>query len=455
MATKLKQTEMIVEKPIIFQLSRYNETQQVSTPSQLQRNYSNIIYKIGIAEISIGVISIILAICGTVVAATSTYTSETLHCMSTEIFTFISHGTWIGLVMIVTGIIGIMLAKKPSKVLYIANMAMAIITVVMTFIGLVLSGIPAVFSTYCSGAYTALLGIHIVLAVIFVVMMTLSIIHANICRKKQLGENALVSSDKALSYNLEQTGDQSVFTIPMQHLQGVSKSDITIHIDGQDSQTMSQREASLGNLDIMFGLGITEIIIGVILIVLGVVVAAIASIMSGRDFPMNANAVTLSQTCQGVWCGVFIIVTGILGILHARSANSSKYTANLAMSILTILVVCVGLILSGIAVFMSIACCFAIPSIHIAIAVLCFLVVFINIAHVVIANRLNRSPAQRKQSPPAPESIQYLPRRDVKDVHHQESPKVSRFHIYIESTAKDSIQSDIEVKGETPESNDS
>uniref|UniRef100_H2Y4C1 Uncharacterized protein n=1 Tax=Ciona savignyi TaxID=51511 RepID=H2Y4C1_CIOSA len=67
---------------------------------------------------------------------------------------------------------------------------------------------------------------------------------------------------------------------------------------------------------IMLGLSITEIVLGVISILLGIVVLSLNG-YSYHSMPFNSNG----AAAEGIWCGIWTSVAGILGIVASRTSR--------------------------------------------------------------------------------------------------------------------------------------
>ncbi|XP_070536809.1 membrane-spanning 4-domains subfamily A member 18-like [Ptychodera flava] len=116
------------------------------------------------------------------------------------------------------------------------------------------------------------------------------------------------------------------------------------------------------------GIGITQIILGVVSIVAGIVVIF--------------GYCTLHESGVGIWCGVFILVTGALGCLSASKQSIGPIVASMVLSIINATVFCPTLlILSSIAVGVAYDdsdACIAAGSIMIIVAVLSAILSIIN-----------------------------------------------------------------------------
>lgn len=112
---------------------------------------------------------------------------------------------------------------------------------------------------------------------------------------------------------------------------------------------------------VLVGLGIAECVLGVISIVLAIAVIGIASdklnqynhemryVYFRRSSSSYFRRYVLPYSSQGIWGGIFKIVTGILGIRVKYTSSRCMYIANMTMAIITALISFSGTVLSGIA----------------------------------------------------------------------------------------------------------
>ncbi|XP_070536716.1 uncharacterized protein [Ptychodera flava] len=94
----------------------------------------------------------------------------------------------------------------------------------------------------------------------------------------------------------------------------------------QTSNQQNRKEGSRFSHRAAAGIGITQIILGVVSIVAGIV--AIFEECTG------------SELCTGIWGGLFIIVTGALGCLSAWKKSTGAIVASMVMSIINASLFC-------------------------------------------------------------------------------------------------------------------
>lgn len=90
-----------------------------------------------------------------------------------------------------------------------------------------------------------------------------------------------------------------------------------------------------------FHLGITNCVLGLISIVLSAAAMSLPSNIFHGDWRYN-----ILGTGEGVWCGIFAIATGILGILTEARPSVSIYTLSGVLGILSAIISLVGFSLS-------------------------------------------------------------------------------------------------------------
>lgn len=151
-------------------------------------------------------------------------------------------------------------------------------------------------------------------------------------------------------------------------------------------------------------LGITEIVFGVMILVAGI--AAIV-LTPKTDLLRNGNsgAILRSQlypymnTGPGIWCGIFVIITGILGVL-IRADTSSKimYIVNMVSAIVAALLSIACMILAGVAIVaVLLAVGVVAAAMHAITIILAFVTMIITMIHAcACCEGACRDPAQQQ-----------------------------------------------------------
>lgn len=107
-------------------------------------------------------------------------------------------------------------------------------------------------------------------------------------------------------------------------------------------------------------LGVTEIVFGVLILIAGIVAVVwtpgtdTQSLLhlgkiyrTTQDIPMYS----FLNTGPGIWCGIILIITGILGVLiHVDSTSRNMYIVNMVFAIISSLITIACMILSGVAI---------------------------------------------------------------------------------------------------------
>lgn len=93
------------------------------------------------------------------------------------------------------------------------------------------------------------------------------------------------------------------------------------------------------------------------------------------------GAMSSSYMSQGIWCGVFAVITGILGIFVNYKTSKAVFFVNFVMATMTATAVCGGVVFSGFAASFSESCSSELVVLNLSVALLCFSTVIITIAH--------------------------------------------------------------------------
>lgn len=134
--------------------------------SDPQGRRKKIIYRLGVAEVLLGVLLLILAIAATVITAVSQTSS---YAASTAIVG--------GLSVCITGRLGILVKTTPTRCKYIANLTMAICVAYVSCVVAILCGIYG----FGSNVQANLAALHITIAVLGTFCVIVTLIHAAFC----------------------------------------------------------------------------------------------------------------------------------------------------------------------------------------------------------------------------------------------------------------------------------
>lgn len=147
------------------------------SPSPIPREkYRKAIFRLAKAELVLGTLSILL---GASAAIVGSYARDSQSCAGTRFLSHSSQGVWCGLLLVMTGALGIGRRNKPSGGVYIANMTMAVITSAMLGVGFILSIVAVLTSvTWCG---TAISVIHVCVTIACFSSMVITIMHAAYC----------------------------------------------------------------------------------------------------------------------------------------------------------------------------------------------------------------------------------------------------------------------------------
>ncbi|XP_039274209.2 uncharacterized protein LOC120348148 [Styela clava] len=173
-----------------------------STPQTKPREkYKLVLYRLGVTEIVLGLLSVVLCIVTLLIASTkktfayhSSRNNITCYYWYTINYSmaYASHGIWCGAIVIASGILGFKVRRKPSICLYNANMAVSIVTSCFMATLCIMSAICA-GDTYPREGNGGIIAVHSIMAVIGFAGMIICIIHSAYCctgvccRKKPQG----------------------------------------------------------------------------------------------------------------------------------------------------------------------------------------------------------------------------------------------------------------------------
>lgn len=144
-----------------------------------KHKHKNTIHGMGIAEVVMGSVSVLLSIIVLSIARNEAYNFKRSHGLDYLPYyesNYIAEGIWGGIFIIVTGVLGIFVKRKPTKGLYIVNMVMAIITANVSGVVVVISSINAIVVNS-----SVLLVLHAMISIICFAVFILTIIHAAFC----------------------------------------------------------------------------------------------------------------------------------------------------------------------------------------------------------------------------------------------------------------------------------
>lgn len=161
---------------------------------------------------------------------------------------------------------------------------------------------------------------------------------------------------------------------------------------GQQPQVFQPKHHDRRNRSkgVLYGLGITECVMGSISILLAVVVIVmtpseasnyINSQRSYNSYYYYIYVVTVySYTSQGIWSGLFMVILGILGVCAKSTPSRCMYIANMVIAIVAANIVFSGAIIScvgaGVSYYSG-----SLVALHSVIAVLCFVGSILTIVH--------------------------------------------------------------------------
>lgn len=149
----------------------------------------------------------------------------------------------------------------------------------------------------------------------------------------------------------------------------------SFEIQGQTSNDRRQI-----NKKAIFGIGVTEVMLGSIAIVL-----AIVTLFVPTDLPYNRDFASLcfsyNRISTGVWCGLLAITTGALGIVIIKKPTKDIYISNMIMAIITAIATLIGVATSSLAAITTRFCTDDLYGFHAVIAILCVILFIMSVVH--------------------------------------------------------------------------
>lgn len=147
----------------------------------------------------------------------------------------------------------------------------------------------------------------------------------------------------------------------------------------QSSHPLHRRKNTL------FGLGITEVVFGGLSIILASIAFGIGNGEARRYYydyyyGYYYYSIEFTYSAQGIWNGLFAVITGALGIRVKNSPTKCQYIANMTMAIITANFSFAAFILSVIAALQSYFSA-AMTALHSMIAVFTFVSFILSIIH--------------------------------------------------------------------------
>ncbi|XP_077974042.1 uncharacterized protein LOC120348157 [Styela clava] len=90
------------------------------------------------------------------------------------------------------------------------------------------------------------------------------------------------------------------------------------------------QEPELKYANVLYGLGITEVFLAILSFAMCIATLVIAGVMKTYTYTYFVS-LGLTDTAQGIWCGAFLLASGILGIRAKQNPTRCIYNANIAM----------------------------------------------------------------------------------------------------------------------------
>lgn len=149
------------QQPPIHQIYPFMPPPQVN--DRLDKNKSVLFY-LGAIEIVLGALSCLLGLLSIIAVLSYRY----------AFFTYIAHGIWCGVPLVICGVMGVSLYSNPSRAMYNANIALSIITANFMILLVIFSSLSAVID----GHYSDVIIYHAINAVVGFSGLVVLIVHS-------------------------------------------------------------------------------------------------------------------------------------------------------------------------------------------------------------------------------------------------------------------------------------
>lgn len=131
----------------------------------------------------------------------------------------------------------------------------------------------------------------------------------------------------------------------------------------------------------IFGLGITEVILGLTAVALEISALIIHNKGKASDESLCIYPIFYALLCSGIWCGALAVITGTLGIVYKEKPIRALQVINITMAVITAVIMPFGVTLSGLAALASIFCTTEMVILHAVIALICLILFVMSIVH--------------------------------------------------------------------------
>lgn len=142
----------------------------------------------------------------------------------------------------------------------------------------------------------------------------------------------------------------------------------------------NQGPTQTGQTSKVYKLGITELVLGSLVIFVGIVTLVLVFVEFSYLF------INLFTDTPFIWCGIVAIITGILGVRLKTQPIKSVYMLNMAMAIICSVVALSALVLSGIKASQFAYFSTVLAAGNAGMAVLSAALMFVGIAHALLCH---------------------------------------------------------------------
>lgn len=270
-------------------------------------------------------------------------------------------GIWCGICLLLTGTAGILTGVKAttSNAMYIASGALGIITALVNLAGFGLCAVAFFVYSYVLWNVT-FISLYIVIGSLCFAGVPLCIMQA-------------AYSFSTRNYNMESGGAR------FEH----SGNEGTVAVNISPNASEATSKSSQPYVNVMFGLGITELVIGFLIFCLDI---ACVSITVEETPTTNVEWLAFGYNGIGIWGGLYICLSGALGVVYSYMPSPAMINTNMSLSMLASATSVIMLVVHAFAAITPVP---ALIGLHITIALLAFSTTIICIVHSVFCCKAN------------------------------------------------------------------
>lgn len=276
-------------------------------------------------------------------------------------------GIWCGICLLLTGTVGILTGVRAatSDAIYIVSGVLGILTGLVNLVGFGLCAVAFFVYSYVLWDVT-FISLYIVIGSLCFAGVPMCIVQA---AYSFIVRNHNMKSGGA---RFENSGTESAVAVTI-----------------PTNAAVAMAGSSQPYLNTFFGLGITELIIGFLIFCLDI---ASVSITVAETSTINVNLLAFGYNAIGIWGGLYICLSGALGVVYSYKPSPTMINTNMSLSMLASATSVVMLVVHGFAAITTVT---ALIALHITIAILAVFTTVICLVHSVFCCMAN---GKRRQS---------------------------------------------------------